>query len=94
MKTFGLVLIFPLLLLGLLIITPIRYLTCIFTNSSKAWNIALMIDQTCNVDANGRVDQSISQRAALAKNANRTWGCILCKVLDWIQKDHCANSLK
>lgn len=88
-----LLLIYPLLLLGLCI-TALRYIFAVFGNTSKAWNIALMIDQTCNVDANGRVDQSISQRAAIAMNAGRRWGCILCWVLDHIQKNHCEDSLK
>jgi hypothetical protein len=93
MSRLFLLLLYPLLLLGLAI-TAVRFLTCMIGNPGKAWHIALMIDQTVNVDANGRVDQSISQRAALAMRANRQWGCILCWVLDHIQKDHCANSLK
>ena len=84
----------PLLLLGLVIITPIRYLTCVFTNTSKAWNIAKMIDETCNVDANGKVNTTISARAARAQIAGRTWGCVLCKLLNWVQANHCEDSLK
>ena len=94
MKTrLALLALFPLLLLGLVVITPWRYLWSIFSNPDKAWNIAKMIDETGNVDANGKVNTTISARAARAQIAGRPWGCVLCKVLDWIQKDHCKNSL-
>lgn len=93
MTRLWLLLLYPLLLLGLLL-TAIRYLTCVIGNPGKAWHIALMIDQTCNVDANGRVDQSISHRAAIAMQAHRRWGCLLCWILDKIQKNHCLDSMK
>lgn len=93
MKRFALVLIIPLLLFGALF-TAIRYVTCIFTNPDKAWNIAKMIDETGNVDANGQVNMTISKRAALARNKNRRWGCVLCWVLDHIQPNHCNKSLQ
>lgn len=94
MKTrLALLALFPLLLLGLVVITPWRYLWSVFSNPDKAWNIALMIDETGNVDANGKVNTTISARAARAQIAGKTWGCVLCKVLDWIQPNHCKDSL-
>lgn len=84
--------LYPLLLLGL-ILTAARYLTCVIGNAGKAWNIALMIDRTCNVDANGRVGMTISDRAALARNSGKRWGCILCRLLDAINKNHCTKSI-
>lgn len=92
MKRLWLILLFPLLVLALFY-TALRYLTCIIGNPSKAWNIALMIDETANVDANGRVDESISARAAKAMYGGRKWGCLLCWVLDRIQTNHCQNVL-
>lgn len=95
MKTrLALLALFPLLLLGLVVITPWRYLWCVMTNTDKACNIAKMIDEMGNVDANGRVNQTISARAAIAANAGRKWGCVLCKILDAIQPNHCEDSLK
>lgn len=70
-----------------------RYTWSVAFNTDKAWNIAKMIDETANVGANGKVNTTISARAARARNAGRRWGCILCRVLDWIQKDHCSSSL-
>lgn len=92
MKRLGLVLLSPLLALAL-IYTALRYLTCIIGNPAKAWNIALMIDETANVDANGRVDETISARAAKAMLAKRRWGCVLCWILDRVQTNHCQNAL-
>ena len=94
MKRLPLLLLYPLLVLGLAF-TALRYLTCVIGNPAKAWAVAKMIDETCNVDANGRVNQTISARAALARNAGRPWGCVLCKLLGWItQTDHCTESLQ
>lgn len=93
MTRFYLLLLFPFLLLGLLI-TVLRYLTCLFGNTQKAWHIALLIDETVNVDVNGRVNESISRRAAQAQVAGRKWGCLLCKFLDTIQPNHCEDTLK
>lgn len=91
-KRLAATLLTPLLYVGLLY-TALRYLTCLVGNPDKAIHIALMIDETCNVDANGRVEETISARAAKASAAHRTWGCLLCKLLDAIQKDHCAHAL-
>lgn len=90
--TCGMLLLFPLLALGLLFVL-MRYLTCIFTNQEKAWHIAVLIDEAANVSANGAVNMTISARAALAAQKNETWGCVLCKILGWIQTNHCQNSL-
>ena len=88
-----LLILFPILVAGL-IYTFFRYLTCTFGNTQKAWHIALMIDETCNVDANGRVNETISARAAKAQLRKDNWGCLLCWILDKIQKDHCTTALK
>ncbi|MDE2469172.1 MAG: hypothetical protein KGL35_10645 [Bradyrhizobium sp.] len=93
MKRLGLALIFPIIALGLLF-TALRYLTCIFTNPEKGWHIAYMVDEACNVDANGRVNWTISARAANARNRGQAWGCILCRILGWIQPGHCDTALK
>lgn len=93
MKRLALIVLSPILALGLVYIA-IRYLVFTFINPEKALHIALMIDETTNVSANGRVDETISARAAKAQIAGRKWGCVLCKILDAIQKNHCANALK
>jgi len=93
MKRVALILLLPLLILGCAW-SMWRYLWSVATNPDKAWNIALMIDQTANVSANGKVDTTISARAARARNAGRRWGCVLCRILDAVQAHHCDDSLK
>lgn len=93
MKRIALLALFPLLAFGLVYAT-LRYLMCAVGNTDKAWNIAFMIDQTCNVGANGPVDETISARAAKAAGRHETWGCLLCWLLDKIQPQHCEHALE
>lgn len=92
MNRIALIALYPLLLLGLLF-TACRYLCAVVGSPPKALNIAIMIDETCNVDANGRVNETISARAAKARNRKRAWGCLLCWALDKIQAHHCDKAL-
>ena len=93
MKRIALLALFPLLFIGLIFVA-FRYLYSIIANTDKAINIAKMIDESANVGANGRVDETISARAAKAQIAGREWGCILCKILNAIQTDHCKKALE
>jgi hypothetical protein len=72
----------------------VSYLAHIVDNPAKSLAIALMMDQAGNVAINGRVDQSLSQRADIAWKAGKRWGCILCKLLDWVQKNHCEDATR
>lgn len=53
----------------------------------------LACDRLLNVIVNGNPDLTISTRAAIARQEGRRWGCVVCRVLDFFAKDHCANSL-
>ena len=86
-----LVLLWPLLALVPLIVL-VRYTWAIITNPTRAWRIAVGFDQLGNVAANGHEDETISSRAARARDNNRRWGCVLCKLLDTIDPDHCNKS--
>lgn len=41
----------------------------------------------------GSYNETISERSARARNKGEVWGCVLCKILDSIVKNHCDNSL-
>jgi hypothetical protein len=45
----------------------------------------------------GSFDETVSERAARARNKGVKWGCVLCKVLDWVftpvKHNHCDKSL-
>lgn len=57
-------------------------------NNLLAWDMAL------NCLLKGRPGQTLSQRAATARRDDRLWGCWLCKVLDWMERDHCALAMQ
>ncbi len=62
----------------------------------KEWglNILLGIDQLANTIIRGDPDETISSRAAKAELRGKKWGCYLCKFLDYLDKDHCKNSIE
>lgn len=93
MKTIYLILLFPVLVIGC-IYSMIRYLTTCFFNTDKAWQIAFQVDELANVGANGKKNTTISARSARARNANKTWGCVMCKFLNYFQKNHCDIALE
>lgn len=93
MKHLALVALMPLLLFGCIYSMAV-YLWFAFADTDKAWTIAYQIDELGNVSANGEENTTISARAARARNAGRPWGCVLCKLLNWFQKDHCDKALQ
>lgn len=40
----------------------------------------------------GQLGVTISGRAETARYHGHRWGCWTCRVLDWIDKDHCHNA--
>ena len=57
------------------------------------WKALVALDIAVNRLFNGRVE-TISSRAGRARASGRVWGCVLCKILDDIQPNHCANAMK
>lgn len=87
-----------LLLLGLALallppVALLRYLWCVCANPDKAMGIARAFDRVLNVAANGSEAETVSSRAAIARDAKRRWGCVLCKWLDQLDPNHCTNSI-
>ncbi len=37
---------------------------------------------------------TVSYHAARSRERGGTWGCVLCRLLDALDKNHCAKSLK
>lgn len=85
-----------LLLIPVLALAPllalVRYLWAIITNPARAVRIAIGYDQLVNVAANGDEDETISSRADRARENGRRWGCVLCRLLDRLDPDHCKKS--
>lgn len=56
-------------------------------------NWLIWIDEGVNTLRGGDPGESLSVAAAVAEGEKRLWGCILCRMLGWIEKDHCAKAL-
>ena len=76
-----------------MVLAAIRSLWAIFTNPERAWFLLVSYDWMANAAANDYERQPISARAAKARNDGRRWGCWLCKLLDYIDDDHCNKNL-
>ena len=57
-------------------------------------NILIAADQGINALAGGNPDETISSRAAKAQLNNKRWGCVLCKLLNYLDKDHCIKNIE
>ncbi len=91
MKRWALVLIAPVLLIAP-ILAFCHFVWAILFNPARAVRIAVGFDQLANVAANGSSTETISSRAYRAQQEGRRWGCILCRLLDKIEKDHCRKA--
>lgn len=56
-------------------------------------NLLVLLDQAGNTLAGGSPNETISERAAKARNAGKEWGCLLCKALNWVKPGHCDDAL-
>jgi len=56
-------------------------------------NVAVWVDEGFNTLFGGSPNETISERAAKARNAGCRWGCMLCRILNWINPGHCDNAL-
>ena len=61
-------------------------------DTSQALEIAKGYDLLGNTVLNGEAGEYISTRANRARSEGRLWGCWLCRLMDWITKDHCKNA--
>jgi hypothetical protein len=57
-------------------------------------NVLVILDCLGNSLAGGDPDETISSRAAKARDAGQEWGCLLCKFLNWFQTNHCTLALE
>lgn len=89
----ALLLIFMLCLLAACY-AALRMAWAIVVNPPRAWLMSIAYDQLGNTAANGDPDETISSRAAKARLQGRRWGCVLCKLLDALDKDHCNRFIE
>lgn len=58
-----------------------------------AANVLVSADILLNDILGGARRQTLSARAAIARNRGRAWGCVLCGLLDWLNPGHCDQAL-
>jgi len=57
-------------------------------------NILIVLDIAVNaLVLFGSPYETISSRAGKAQLKGVLWGCVLCKFLNWLQKNHCATAM-
>lgn len=56
-------------------------------------NWLIWLDEGINTLRGGDPGESLSVAAGVARNNGRTWGCVLCKLLNLIQRNHCDRAL-
>jgi hypothetical protein len=49
-------------------------------------------DSFLGVLVGGNNGETISARSNTARRDSRPWGCVLCKILDWLEANHCDNA--
>lgn len=70
----------------------LRMLYAIVANPQKAWLLAVSFDRLANCAANGSLNETLSTRANRSRAEGGRWGCVLCRMLDRLDRDHCAKS--
>ena len=90
-----LLLLFLVIGFGGYILSAVWMIMCIIfaPNGTRAKHITLAYDQLGNATTGGDIDETISSRAGRLRKQGRGWACVLCKVLDWLDKNHCEKSI-
>lgn len=69
-------------------------LLAVLGNSDRAWRLAVSFDQLANTAFGGSEDETISSRAGKAARKGKRWGCVLCRLLDWFEPNHCESNIE
>lgn len=57
-------------------------------------NVLVGLDQFTNALFGGSPEETISSRAGKGQKEGKRWACLLCRFLDYLQKDHCIRSIE
>jgi hypothetical protein len=63
-------------------------------SGTRAWKIIIAYDMLTNASTGGDDGETVSARAYKASLVGNRYGCYLCRLLDWLQPNHCENSIK
>ncbi len=65
----------------------------VFGDGRRFLAIAIAKDCAASATFGGNGTTTVSLRAALARARGARWGCVLCKLLDVVDKGHCDKQL-
>lgn len=71
------------------LVASVWMLFAVIRSPNRYWRIVLGYDHLGNALTGGEPNELISTRANRARKEGRSWGCILCKLLDKIDPGHC-----
>ena len=91
MKTIKLLTIWVVCVLASLV-ALLGMLYAIFSNPTKAWRISVATDRQANAVFNGSDKETISSRAYRGMTQGNKGWCVLCKILNLLDKDHCEKA--
>ena len=74
------------------VLSVAQLIQAIFGSVKRSYKMAIAFDQFGNAMLGGSEDETISSRAGRAMEEGKRWGCVLCKFLDFFEKDHCMKS--
>jgi hypothetical protein len=74
--------------------SAVRMLWAAVSNPAKAFDLAKGFDLLGNVAFNGALGELISSRAGKQQRQGRRWACVLCRLLDYIERDHCEKNIQ
>ena len=80
------------------VLWTLRYLWYLVFDTKVSWKLAVSLDQLANTVFNGHEDETISSRAGRHcrdshPEDREKWACLLCKLLDKLDPDHCNKSI-
>lgn len=74
------------------VIASVRMLGYILVGSERGKRILLAYDRLGNAALGGDDRETISSRANRGRKEGARGWCLLCRLLDWLDKDHCEKS--
>jgi len=75
-------------------IASLWMLLAIITGSRRAWTLAVAHDQLANAAFGDHEDETLSSRAGKAAREGKRWACVLCRLLDRLDPQHCEKSIE
>lgn len=74
------------------LIASLWMLAAIIAGSPRAWRIIVAYDRVGNATTGGADTETISSRANRGRGEGRRTWCLLCRLLDRLDPDHCKRS--